>query len=206
MSQKRKMNLIFTLGTIISVLFFISCNSEPTTKEVSNNFTKAEIKDLNKIIAFYKTEISDNPSSDFEASFKFQLKEFTEKGENSKIYDLDYSKQEALYNSISKETFNAIWSFCELYIFKTDTTKRILCFESKTKYKSFLTDVAKYNKHIAEYEETLNNSASISTTWLEQTIIMYPGEFDLADPNIQLIIAIHYLFQNDINKRNEIMK
>lgn len=200
------MNLVSKIFTIISILFFFSCSSELTTKELNNHFSKEEIQDLKKIIEFYKNEISNSSSSDFKTCFNSQLKEFSEKGKNPKIYNLDYSKQKALYNTISKETFNSIWYFCELYDSKTHITKRIICFDSKTKYKNFLADVGKYNKHIAEYAKIQNNSGLDTTTWLEQTILMYPKEFDLLDQNIQLIIAIHYLSQNDRNKRNEILK
>jgi hypothetical protein len=200
------MKLTTKIFTIISILFFLSCNSELTTKELNNNFSKEQIHDLNKIIEFYKNEISNSSSSDFKTLFNLQLKEFSEKGKNPKIYDLDYSKQKALYNTISKETFKSIWYFCEQYHSKTDISKRIICFDSKTKYKYFLADVGRYNKHIAEYAKIQNNLGLDTTTWLEQTILMYPKEFDLSDQNIQLIIAIHYLSQNDLNKRNEFLK
>ena len=62
----------------------------------------------------------------------------------------------------------------------------------------------KKNKRIAEYAKSINDSGDFSsldlTTW---EILNNRKYFNLNDPNIQLILAIHFLTLNDQLKRKE---
>jgi hypothetical protein len=192
--------IIFFFAIIIT-----SCSSEKSTKELDENFSKEEISELNKIIDYYKNEIEGKSNDEFEKIYNRQLDEIVKKGSNSKIYALDFNNQNQFYESLSAELFNEIWYYSEMgkVKFHKEYTIQITQFQTESKYQNFLSDVGKYNRHIKEYQNNIKNFGVDTTTWLEQTILMYPSDFNLSDPNIQLIISIHHLTQNDRNHRME---
>ena len=203
-----KTYIFFAISFLLIAL--ISCSENISTKELENNFSRDEIVELEKIITFYKTQISANNNSNFKAIYEKQLKEFSDKGKNANIYTLDFNLQEKLCNSLNPELFSEIWSEGGRVqiINHSEYNTKIFYYNSSGKYLKFLADVGKYNTHIKEFLTVIENlSFGIdTTTWLEQTILMYPNEFDLNDPNIQLIISIHHLSQNDDNNRMKKME
>lgn len=204
---KKIMNSISKIISLFILFNLISCSSEKITKELENHFNSEKISELYKIIDFYKTQIGGLPDDKFEIIFKKHLSEFEVNGSSSKIHSLDFDKQTQLYKTLDKEVFNDIWYYSKLFKVKyhKEYITTITQYQSQSNYQNFLGEVGKYNKHILEYKKIIEEFGVDTTTWLEQTILMNPEEFNLADPNIQLIISIHYLTQNDRNNRLEIL-
>lgn len=189
------------------ILILHSCTIEKSTKELENNFTSREISELNKIIEFYKTQIGGQLDDKFEIVFKKQLDTFVANGKNDKIYSLDFDKQTQFYQSLKQEVFDEIWYYSEMIKVKYQEEYKttIIQYQSESKYQDFLREVGRKNNLITEYKNIIGTFGVDTSTWLEQTILMNPKKFNLSDPNIQLIISIHYLTQNDRNKRLEIL-
>ncbi|WP_188655211.1 hypothetical protein [Yeosuana aromativorans] len=171
---------------------------------MTNNFSKEQIKDLEKITDFFKSQICENQNSDFKTCFTNILPDLVEYGWQPILEKVDFEKQKELYSSISKSTFNEIWDFCKSRNLKTGEEFKSTCSKYDGKYQKFVTELGEKNPQIKEYAEKLIGAGDFSPApWLQWNIVDNPKAFDLNDPNIQVLISIHYLSQNDGQKRDE---
>lgn len=199
------MKIRIILFGILILGFFVSCKSQYSTFELKNNFTESEIEDLNKIRDFFIEETCVNSQSDFKDCFKKIPHDYLLAYGNGFWENINFERQSELYNQISKSTFDKIWSFCPT-TYRTEPEKKFktLCAISGGKYTEFLNEYGEKNKRIAEYAKSINDSGFFSsldlTTW---EILNNRKYFNLNDPNIQLILAIHFLTLNDQLKRKE---
>jgi hypothetical protein len=181
-----------------------SCTREFSTTELQNNFSEEQINDLKKITYFFKSQICENKTSDFKTCFSKILPELLTNGWQPIIKNVDFVKQKELYASILQSTFNEIWVFVKTRRYNYEEKFKSIGSKGKGKYLDFLNDVSKNNPQVKIYYDALLASGDFdSTLSLQNQIFDYPKEFDLDNPNIQLIITIHYLSQNDNVKRIE---
>lgn len=198
-------NMVKTLILILGVTILqlnLSCKSQYSTTELKNNFLTDQISDLNKITDFFKNQICENKNSDFKTCFSKILPELLESGWQPILEKVDYEQQKELYNSISKSTFNEIWEFRKSTYPDTGLELKTLSSKYNGKYQKYLTELGRNNTEIKKYADRLIAAGDFeSMGLLQQRIYKNPKEFDLNDPNIQLLIAVHYLTQNDQQKR-----
>ncbi|WP_445716891.1 hypothetical protein [Flavobacterium sp.] len=178
-----------------------SCGTKYSTAEMESNFTETEIEDLKQIRDFFIQSVCGN--KDFENCYKktnhdslmLQGNEFWEK--------IDFVEQKKLYERISKTTFDKIWMYYESTYFPSKTKSQDICLATLGKYQNYLIDLGKRNPSIAKYADNIQASGAFSQFYIQYQEILKPNsDFDLNDPNIQLILAIHYLSLNDGMKRN----
>ncbi|MDC6367193.1 MULTISPECIES: hypothetical protein [Flavobacteriaceae] len=68
----------------------------------------------------------------------------------------------------------------------------------------FLKKVGQSNPYLEGYAEKLENVGSFeSGKFLVWNIIEYPQNWNLEDRNVQIVLAIHFLTQNDKQKRDK---
>ena len=71
-------------------------------------------------------------------------------------------------------------------------------------YQKFLSDIGKTNEPINKYAIKIAETGDVNFLYLNYGIILrHKKEFNLENPHIQLILAIHYLSLNDEAKRKE---
>ena len=178
-----------------------SCGIKYSTTELESNFTDKEIDDLRNITDFFIQSVCGN--KDFENCYKktnhdslmMQGTGFWEK--------IDFAEQKKLYEKISKTTFDKIWMYCESTYYPSKTKSQVICAVALGKYQNYLADLGKVNPRIAKYADRIQASGAFSGFDIQYQEILKPNsDFDLNDPNIQLILAIHYLTLNDEMKRN----
>ncbi len=195
--------IIFIFGVIILQLNF-SCESEESTTELKNNFTTEQISDLYKIIDFFGSQICENNNSDFKTCFSEILPDLLEYGWQPILDKVDFDKQKELYNSISKSTFEEIWIFRKATSHETGLELKKVSSKYNGKYQKFLSELGKNNNEIKDYTDRLIGFGDFeSMGLLQQRIYQKPTEFDLENPNVQLLISIHYLTLNDQQKRKD---
>ncbi|WP_411893330.1 hypothetical protein [Winogradskyella sp. A2] len=195
--------IILIFGITILQLNF-ACKSQYSVTELNNNFTSEQITDLKKITVFFKNQMCLNKDSDFKTCYERIPHEYFEASGNGFWTDIDFEEQKELYKKISKSTFDKIWSFCNSTENKTEKEKRHLCANAIGEYNNYLFDLGKQNPKIEEYAHWINASGDFNSLQLLYSKISKNKKyFDLNDPNIQLILAIHYLALNDQAKRNE---
>lgn len=197
-----KIAKILSIGILI---ISISCSKEYSSPELRKNFTKEQISDFKKITEFFTQQIcNNNQNLNFKSCFEKMLPELVEKGFIPILENIDFEKQKEMYNSISKSTFNEIWGFGKTIRYKDKKEYKSIGANMNGKYLTFLSDVGINNKYISEYAEMTYSIGDFeSMSLLQNHIYNYPKDLDLNDINIQILISIHYLTQNDNEKRNE---
>jgi hypothetical protein len=198
-----KKTLILIFGVTILQLN-LSCKTQYSATELDNNFTPEQKADLKKITDFFKNQMCLNTDSDFKTCYEQIPHEYLEATGNGFWTNIDFEKQNELYKQISKSTIDKIWWFCKSTEYKTGKEKRCLCPNAIGEYNNYLFDLGKLNPKIEEYAHWINASGDFNPLQLLYSKISKNKRyFDLNDPNIQLILAIHYLSLNDQAKRNE---
>jgi hypothetical protein len=188
---------------IIVLQLNLSCKTQYSTTELNNNFTSEEKDDLKKIVDFFKEQICPM-GSDFKTCYnKIPHKNLESKGD---VFwtNIDFEKQKELYKKISKSTFDKIWWFCKSTDYKTRKENKSLCANAIGKYNNYLFDLGKQNPKIKKYAQWINASGDFTVLQIQYSnMIKSKKHFNINDPNIQLILAIHYLSLNDQVKRDE---
>ena len=190
-------NLLFLI-----LISSINCSAQFITTEIQSNFNSREIKDLEKIVFFFKNQISSKENEDFANSI-INLSPEIERNYYEAIYNrIDFKEQLNLYQSISKDTFNSIWKTTEVKNYHNLSSLSI-CFSGKGKsYSNFLVQIGMKNKYISAYSQDLIISGDFTATnnFIDYFLNSLSAE-ELNNPNYQLIIAIHFLTINDQQKR-----
>jgi hypothetical protein len=118
--------------------------------------------------------------------------------------NVDFDAQKELYSRFESDLFSEIWDFCKSRNLRENTTTRKLCLKPDGKYVQFLKDLSDRNPDLEQYYEMITGAGDWeSMSLLQQRIFTNPEFYDLKDPSIQVLIAIHYLTQNDQQKRKE---
>ncbi|WP_310993093.1 hypothetical protein [Aequorivita marina] len=198
-----KKAIILIFGVTILQLNF-ACKSQYSVTELNNNFTSEQIADLKKITTFFKNQMCLNMDSDFKTCYERIPHEYLEATGNGFWTNIDFEEQKELYKQISRSTFDKIWWFCKSIEYKTGKEKKSLCANAIGEYNNYLFDLGKHNPKIKEYAHWINASGDFNPLqMLYSKVSKNKKYFDLNDPNVQLILAIHYLSLNDQAKRNE---
>jgi hypothetical protein len=183
----------------------LSCKSQSSTPELKASFSADQIADLNKITEFFESQICESDKTNFKDCFEPILPDLIDLGYEPIFERVNFQMQKELYQSIGKDTFNEIWNYCLSTNLKTNEKYQSLCAKGiDGKYADFLLEIGKKNKFVNEYAERLIASGDFeSSTLLQQLIYTNKDSFDLENPNIKILIAIHFLSINDQEKRNE---
>jgi len=195
--------IILTFGFSIVSVF---CSAQFTSSELRKNFSTKEISELEIINSFFLSQICENNQKKFSSCFKDNYWEIVSTGISPLIEKLDYEKQLELYKKISKNTFKEIWNFEKLTRNVNGIWKdyKSIGFNVFGKYQKFLKDVSLKNSQIENYLESIENSGTFENIdTFQQRFHLYPRDFDLDDPNIQLIISIQYLTGKDYFSRTD---
>jgi len=193
--------IILIFGVIILHLNS-SCETEYSTAELKNNFSNEQITDLNRITEFFKKSVCEN--SEFQDCYEKTKHDSLQASGVGIWTKIDFNEQIKLYDRISKSTFNEIWMYCESTYYPSKIKAKSLCAVSTGKYQKYLTDLGKTNPRIAKYADRIQVSGDFNSLDIQyQEVLNNKETFDLKDPNIQLILAIHYISINDQVKRNE---
>ena len=197
-----KIAKILLLGIL---LLFNSCENKNTSPELKKYFSLNQISDFRVITEFFAEQICQNSEKmDFKSCFKKMLPELVDRGWNPILENIDFEKQKEMYKSISTTTFNEIWSYGKMRKYADKTEYKSIGINTRGKYLNYLKNVGIKNKYVAKYTEEIYSRGDIEGMGLLQRYILKnPNDLDLNDFNIQILISIHYLTQNDHEKRVE---
>ncbi len=188
-------------------LTFGACLGQSSQMDLKPYFSESEIMDLNLITDFFQSEFCGNTeSSKFEKCIKSSLPKLTDWEYKYLGKKISWRKQKKLYSKISDSTFNKIWAICNstLHISKPEYEYKSICFSYNPIIIEFIKALGKSNRFLENYSEILeavggfDNINHISISLAENN-----EEWDLNDRNIQIFLAIHYLTQNDMLKRDK---
>ncbi len=118
---------------------------------------------------------------------------------------INFDKQTKLYETLSPSIFSEVWSFNKSLKYNAydsfDTLKSI-SYARNGKYVEFLTQIGKDYPIVASYLQSFQNAGDLSPSMVAGFLRDY-DQFDLSDPKIRLIVAVHYLTSNDQYLRHE---
>lgn len=181
-----------------------SCKTHYSTTELENSFTPEQISDLIKIRNFFKEEMCFYTDNDFKTCYEQTPHEYLQATGSGFWTNIDFEKQRKLYDEISQSTFDEIWTFCETTYYPNKIKAKSICSAYDGKYQRYLLDLGKRNPRIAKYAKRIQGSGDFSGLHIQfWEVLENKKAFDLNDPNIQLILAIHYLSLNDQQTRNK---
>jgi hypothetical protein len=188
------------------LLIFGTCLGQKSQVDLKTYFSESEIKDLNLITDFFQIEFCGTTDrTKFEKCITSSLPKLTDWEYKYLRKKISWRKQKKLYSKISDSTFNKIWwiSKSTFLVSKPKYEHKIIVFSYNPIVIDFVKALGKSNKFLEYYAEKLeivggfNNINDISLSLSE-----HAEEWNLKDRNIQIFLAIHYLTQNDMLKRD----
>lgn len=200
-SEKKVMKLLYTF--IIFSAFF-GCQSLQKTSEVDKIFSENEKRDLLKMVDFFKTEMCENDTT-FKACFESILPNLLNNGINPVLEKIEFKSQINLYENFESKVFDDIWIFTkQSFAQNLEKKYKSLAFNPNGNYRSFLKSLSKRNKGLKYYYDTILSSGDFPNNLeLQGMIYQKPEYFNLDDINIQVLIVVHFLSNNDNEKRLE---
>jgi hypothetical protein len=193
----------FSVFLILCLTF--SCEKIQSTPELKKHFSNKQVKDLQRINSFFISEVLKNKS------FKEGVENYYEKlysiGFDSILKTIDYNNQKKLYEKISQETFENIWTV------QTDTSQFIGEKYITPKYKgafyNYLEELALNNEFGKAYFKKVESSGDYTGLIVDYFIAENFHTMNFEDFNNQIIISICFLtmiddYERDPNRKQRI--
>jgi len=190
---------------IFSNLFLLTYGQKKQT-DLSDFFTMSEIEDLNLIADFFQSELCGSMErSKFGNCINSSLFDLADWSQYYLQDNISWRKQKRLYKQISDSTFSKIWSLCKTWRLQEPKYEyETICFSQKQNFSEFLLALGKSNPYLKSYAIRLVNIGDFeSGNFLVWDIVRNPKNWDLEDRNVQIALAVHFLTQNDRQKRDK---
>lgn len=190
-----------TCLSLILCLFW-SCQSDSSTSAISSNiedlplvrkhFSLPEITALATVKTFFEAQICSVAPSDLTATdrsdcYSNYIKKVKYNIENNlAFFDIDYAAYQQL---LAKESYAIL---ADNWYQVSDSVRTYSNFSTTGKYFQYLQELSKKDKLVAAYYNRLSriNDVSSPAMW---SLMTTPTVFNYDDPNIQFVIAVHYL-------------
>ncbi len=202
------MKNLFLISTMIIAL---SCTTQ-RQNDLSNDltikesFNTTEINDLTKIQSFFDKSIGLTESDKQDNLEKVYTDFFLQNSDIEKMSDfklsINFNDQKGMYNQLDKKTFDNIWTISWLTKPDSNDSLKYIQLNRQGKYVEFLKSLGQQDSVINNYYNSLEIAGDISPTMVGDLIKNYKN-YNIKDPKVRLIIAIHYLTQNDKFERKE---
>jgi hypothetical protein len=168
-------------------------------------FTTAEIQDLQLLFDFFiETICQDMENENLDRCFQLYQQRLSKVDQIEDIeLMIPIERQLDVYEEFSGSTFNEIWYFgWAVYREKQSDTLKMIHLKPDGKYLKFLKLVGKKDKLIKRYYDIVMESGDVSVILIADLLVNYQ-DYNIEDPRIKFIIAIHYLTLNDQRERRE---
>lgn len=180
-----------------------SCSQKFRSTELKDNFSGAEIKDLQQLTSFFQSQMCGS-TDEFSSCIDSLIPYLGEYGYIPILENVDFEEQKELYSNFESDLFSQIWDFGKARNMRDNKTYKSIRLNTEGKYSLFLKDLSKRNSDLEQYYESIMGAGDWeSMGLLQQRIYTNPEHYNLKDPSIQVLIAVHYLTQNDEQKRKE---
>ncbi|WP_159523903.1 hypothetical protein [Sunxiuqinia indica] len=196
---------------ISTMIIALSCTTQ-SQNNLSNDqtikewFNTTEINDLVKIQSFFDRSIGLTESDKQENLEKEYTDFFLQNSGIEKVSDfklsINFSDQKKLYNQLDQKTFDDIWKISWSTKWNSNDTLKHIQLNRQGKYVQFLKTFGEQGTVINSYYNSLEIAGDISPTMVADLVKNYKN-YNINDPKIRLIIAIHYLTLNDQFERKE---
>ena len=187
------------------VFFFVvtscCCSYKPDSgawaqnKIVAKHFNKYQRADLIKILDFFEQTICQSaslPANEVAVCYNRYLEAMAESATFGPLeLSIPIDQQDSLMASLYSVTVDGIWEGAE-----TNTSQQF-GIRYGGNFHSYLMALGKQKPVFSQYSETFEQAGTISPSMIAEILTKY-DQYDLADPQTQLVIAIHYLTLNKL--------
>ncbi len=196
---------------ISTMIIALSCTNQRKNdllndETIKESFNTTEINDLTKIQSYFDKSIGLTENENQENLEKVYTDFFLQNSNIEKVSDfklsINFNDQKKLYNQLDKKTFDNIWEISWSTKWNSNDTLKHIQLNRHGKYTEFLKTVGKQDSVINNYYNSLEIAGDISPSMFADLIKNYKN-YNVNDPKIRLIIAIHYLTLNDQFERKE---
>jgi hypothetical protein len=183
---------------IFLMLHSVSCSTDNSLgehKTVQAIFAKQEVQELTKILDFFTNQISEiTGEKDPELTFRTFMDSVKETSPISGVLPVLCTKkeQDLFFESLDPAFFKEIWRYDRIYGGEDGAHWRALELKFDGKYVQFLKLLGEVEAIIHKYYADFRMSGSIGAS-LQASVMLLPEKYDVSDPAIRLVIAIHYL-------------
>lgn len=168
-------------------------------KDVREIFTKAQIRELEKIIIFFNDAIctikgveNSPPDECYHMYFERLLAE----EETGNIhFGISHKQREHLFANIDSGLFNEIWTYGKSLDRKAESNAVINILHNG-KYVKLLNTISAEDVKVHEYATKLQAAGGIAPSMIADVLYNYK-QYDIVDERIKLLIAIHYITLSD---------
>ncbi|WP_321288302.1 hypothetical protein [uncultured Sunxiuqinia sp.] len=199
------------LFLVLTIIIAFSCttqkqNNLSNDETIKESFNSTEINDLTKIQSFFDksiglTENKNQENLEKVYTYFFLENSDIEKAANFKL-SINFNDQKELYNQLDEKTFNDIWEISWSKKWNSNDTIKHVQLNRQGKYVQFLKTFGEQDSVINNYYNSLEIAGDISPAMVADLAKNYKN-YNVKDPKIRLIIAIHYLTINDQLERKE---
>lgn len=168
-------------------------------------FNKNEIIDLLEILNFFEQSIglSDNYSVD---EFQKAYSDFFNLNKEIKMsselrFSFDYTDEMNLFGKIDTLTMKEIWENQLVRLMRSTDSMYVFKINYNGKYMRFLQRLGEQDKKIENYYNTIKVASDITPALVADIAINYK-DYNINDPKVRLVIAIHYLTLSEKLNRN----
>lgn len=192
--------MIKNFRLIAIFLLFWRCSS--STDELGNYFEPTHIEELNKLTEFVVNELTADCEGSQTDCLEAHFNQFKGSGYDFEITAISQSKQSQFLNTLSKSTYNEIWSTCRgTRSFSPDSIVNIesICLNTNGAFAKFLTTYCSNNKRLADYGYAFEQAGDYTPSMNSQ-LLKHPSTFNLNTKAELLLISIHLLTLNNEEK------
>ncbi len=186
---------------LVFVIIFSNCNKSKSLKladdaSINRYFNNEEIHDLYKILNFFDNEIKKGCDDKLFICYKKYFKTIKQKYLNG---DLKISKQKEKYllNSISKSTFNKIWTNGISFRNNHNDTVNIIMIKYEGSYMEIIKDLGKNKNIFKNYYKSFKLSGAALNAGSINSMFNNFDKFNIRDEKERLFLAIHFLTLNN---------
>lgn len=190
---------------IICLLFILGCKKESPTLEleveVEKYFTENQIEDLHKINNFFIEEYLKSDKSNYKSDLLKFLNYVKSKGHFSQDDEALFKKQNELYNSISKSTFNEIWKL-EISKDLSFPNEKYISANINGKYVSLLKSLKNKTPFLKIIIQKIEKSGEFNSLFIDSYFFYNKSVFEYGNFYNQLTLAIYFLSDLDYLERD----
>lgn len=207
LSRDRRRNLMFRKAILFILLisFFLTFGQKERT-DLGSYFSKSEIADLNLITDFFQKELcGTSDRTKFGSCITESKADLADWKQNYLERKISWRKQKKLYSKISDSTFNKIWGLCKTW--RTIEPKyeyKSICFSQNKIFLEFVNSLEDSSPSMKGYGKKIGNVGRFtSVEEIMYNLHEFPKGTDLDNRGVQILLAIHFLTENDQAKRDK---
>ncbi len=177
-----------------SNLDYIQLIGDQETKLSETSWTKGFVIDAYRILRFFEEQICNMERTNSGNSENCYLNFYTN---GAKTEIIDYSAQIKLYESIDSKTLEIIWGTNSSIRSKPQALSGVNLFGP---YSNYLKTVGNENSLVVDYYSSIFRSSTRSSYILDSKANY--NDFDFSNVYVRLVIAIHFITENEKVNRN----